>query len=140
MAMAEAHLAAKYNRAGHEVVCHYTYAIASDGDLMEGLASETASIAGHLGLGKLIVLYDSNSVTLSASTAVTFTEDISHRFRAFGWHTGLVADGNDLNAISRAIRAARREQDRPSLITVKTHLGYGSPHKQHLGSPRQPPW
>ena len=130
MAMAEAHLAAKYNRAGHEVVCHYTYAIASDGDLMEGLASETASIAGHLGLGKLIVLYDSNSVTLSASTAVTFTEDISHRFRAFGWHTGLVADGNDLNAVSRAIRAARREQDRPSLITVKTHLGYGSPHKQ----------
>jgi len=130
MAIAEAHLAAKYNRAGHEVVRHYTYAIASDGDLMEGVASETASIAGHLGLGKLIVLYDSNSVTLSASTAITFTEDISHRFRSFGWHTGLVADGNDLNAISRAVRTARREQDRPSLITVRTHLGYGSPHKQ----------
>ncbi len=130
MAIAEAHLAAKYNRAGHEVVRHYTYAIASDGDLMEGVASETASLAGHLGLGKLIVLYDSNAVSLSASTALTFTEDISHRFHAFGWHTGLVADGNDLNAISRAIRAARREQDRPSLITVKTHLGYGSPHKQ----------
>jgi transketolase len=130
MAMAEAHLAAKYNRAGHEVVRHYTYSIASDGDLMEGVSSETASLAGHLGLGKLIVLYDSNSVTLSASTAVTFTEDITHRFRSFGWHTGLVADGNDLNAISRAIRAARREQDRPSLITVRTHLGYGSPHKQ----------
>ncbi len=130
MAIAEAHLAAKYNRAGHEVVHHYTYAIASDGDLMEGVASETASLAGHLGLGKLIILYDSNSVSLSASTALTFTEDISHRFHALGWHTGLVADGNDLNAISRAIRAARREQDRPSLITVKTHLGYGSPHKQ----------
>ncbi len=130
MAIAEAHLAAKYNRGGHEVVCHYTYVIASDGDMMEGVSSETASLAGHMGLGKLIVLYDSNNVSLSASTSVTFTEDVSRRFRAFGWHTGLVADGNDLNAIGRAIRAARREAERPSLIIVHTHLGYGSPHKQ----------
>lgn len=130
MAIAEAHLAAKYNRSGYEIMRHYTYVIASDGDLMEGVSSETASLAGHLGLGKLIVLYDSNSMSLSASTAVTFTEDISQRFRAFGWHTGLVADGNDLNAIARAIRMARREVDRPTLITIRTHLGFGAPHKQ----------
>jgi transketolase len=130
MAIAEAHLAARYNRSGHDIMHHYTYVIASDGDLMEGVSSETASLAGHMGLGKLIVLYDSNSMSLSASTSVTFTEDVSRRFRAFGWHTGLVADGNDLNAIARAIRVARRELDSPTLITVRTHLGYGSPHKQ----------
>jgi transketolase len=130
MAIAEAYLAARYNRPGFEIVNHYTYAIASDGDLMEGVASEAASLAGHLRLGKLIYLYDDNRVSLAASTQVTFTEDRARRFEAYGWHTQTVADGNDLKAIERALRAARAETERPSLILVRTHLGYGSPHKQ----------
>jgi transketolase len=130
MAIAEAYLAARYNRPGFEIVNHYTYAIASDGDLMEGVASEAASLAGHLRLGKLIYLYDDNRVSLAASTQVTFTEDRARRFEAYGWHTQTVADGNDLKAIERALRAARAEAERPSLILVRTHLGYGSPHKQ----------
>jgi transketolase len=130
MAIAEAYLAARYNRPGFEIVNHFTYAIASDGDLMEGVASEAASLAGHLRLGKLIYLYDDNRVSLAASTQVTFTEDRARRFEAYGWHTQTVADGNDLKAIERALRAARAEAERPSLILVRTHLGYGSPHKQ----------
>src|SRR5262245_1851716 len=130
MAIAEAQLAARYNRPGLEVIDHATYALVSDGDLMEGVASETASLAGHLRLGKLICLYDDNRVTLSAGTDITFSEDRAQRFRAYGWHTESVADGNDLDAIDRALRAAQREKDRPSLILVRTHLGYGSPHKQ----------
>ena len=130
MAIAEAHLAARYNRPGFEIFNHYTYAICSDGDLMEGVASEAASLAGHLRLGKLIYLYDNNHVTLSAGTEVTFTEDCARRFEAYGWHTQSVDDGNDVAAIERALRAARDEAARPSLILVRTHLGYGSPHKQ----------
>jgi transketolase len=130
MAMAEAHLAARYNRPGFEIVDHYTYGIVSDGDLMEGVASEAASLAGHLQLGKLIYLYDNNHVTLSAGTDITFTEDCARRFQAYGWHIQSIADGNDVIAIDQALRVARDEIRRPSLILVRTHLGYGSPHKQ----------
>ena len=130
MALAEAQLAARYNRPGFEIIDHATYAIASDGDLMEGVASEAASLAGHLRLGKLTCLYDDNEVTLAAGTSVTFTEDRARRFEAYGWHTISVADGNDLDAIDAALQAARKEAERPSLILVRTHIGYGSPHKQ----------
>ena len=130
MAMAEAFLAARYNRPGHTVIDHTTYVLASDGDLMEGVAAESASLAGHLRLGKLIVLYDDNHVTLSAATDLTFTEDVKKRFAAYGWHTQSVEDGNDLEAVERAIRNARRNKQAPSLILLRTHLGYGSPHKQ----------
>ena len=130
MAMAEAHLAARYNRPGFPIIDHFTYALASDGDLMEGIAAESASLAGHLRLGKLICLYDDNHVTLSAGTDITFTEDRARRFEAYGWHTQSIHDGNDVAAIERALGAAREETARPSLILVRTHLGYGSPHKQ----------
>ena len=129
MALVEAQLASRYNRPGHQVIDHATYVIASDGDLMEGVASEAASLAGHLRLGKLTCLYDDNRVTLAASTSVTFTEDRAQRFAAYGWHTQSVADGNDLEAIDAALKAARAETERPSLIVVRTHIGYGSPHK-----------
>ncbi|MDQ2915988.1 MAG: transketolase [Pseudomonadota bacterium] len=130
MAMAAAQLAARYNRAGFDIIDHFTYAIVSDGDLMEGVASEAASLAGHLKLGKLIYLYDDNYVTLSAGTDITFTEDRARRFDAYGWHTQSVRDGNDVAAIDEALRVARAETARPSLILVRTHLGYGSPNKQ----------
>ena len=130
MAMAEAFFSARYNRPGHKIIDHYTYGLVSDGDLMEGVAAEAASLAGHLRLGKLIYLYDNNHVTLSAATDLTFTEDVKKRFNAYGWHTQSVEDGNDLEAIDRAIRNAQRNKQRPSLILVHTHLGYGSPHKQ----------
>ena len=129
LAMAEAHLAASYNRPGLEIVNHYTYGIVSDGDLMEGVASEAASLAGHLKLGKLIYLYDDNHVTLSAGTDIAFTEDRAARFEAYGWHIQTIEDGNDLAAIEKAISAARTETERPSLILIRTHIGYGSPHK-----------
>jgi transketolase len=130
LAMAEAHLAACHNRPGVEIVNHFTYGIVSDGDLMEGVSSEAASLAGDLKLGKLIYLYDDNHVTLSAGTDLTFTEDRARRFEAYGWHVQSVTDGNDLAAIDGTLRAARDETDRPSLILVRTHIGYGSPHKQ----------
>jgi transketolase len=130
MAIAEDYLAERFNRAGHQIVNHYTYALVSDGDLMEGVSSETASLAGHLKLGKLICLYDDNHITLSASTHITFTEDRARRFEAYGWHTQTVANGNDLEAIDCALRAAQADRERPSLILVRTHIGYGSPHKQ----------
>src|SRR5436189_380642 len=130
MAMAEAQLAARYNRPGFEVIDHATYAIVSDGDLMEGVGSEAASLAGHLRLGKLTCLYDDNYVTLAAGTDITFSEDRARRFEAYGWHTMSVPDGNDLAAIDAALRAARAETARPSLILVRTHIGYGSPNKQ----------
>ena len=130
MAIAEAYLAARYNRSGFEMIHHFTYGLVSDGDLMEGVASEAASLAGHLKLGKLIYLYDDNRITLAASTQLAFTEDRAQRFAAYGWHTQSVGDGNDLDAIDRAIRVARQCTDRPSLILVRTHIGYGSPHKQ----------
>jgi len=130
MAIAEAYLAARYNRLGFEVVSHFTYGIVSDGDLMEGVASEAASLAGHLKLGKLIYLYDNNHISLAASTDLTFTEDCAKRFEAYGWHTQAVEDGNDLEALDRALRAARTETARPSLILARTHIGFGSPGKQ----------
>jgi transketolase len=130
MAIAEAHLAARYNRPEFQIVNHHTYALVSDGDLMEGVASEAASLAGHLRLGKLIFLYDDNHVSLAAGTDITFTEDRAARFEAYGWHTQTVPDGNDVEAISQALEAARAERHRPSLILVRTHIGYGAPHKQ----------
>src|SRR5277367_2994823 len=122
MAIAEAQLAARYNRPGHQLIDHTTYAIVSDGDLMEGVASEAASLAGHLRLGKLICLYDDNYVTLAAGTDITFSEDRARRFEAYGWHTVFVPDGNDLAGIDAALRAARAETERPSLILVRTHI------------------
>ena len=142
MAVAERFLAAQFNRPGFEIVGHYTYGLVSDGDLMEGVASEAASLAGHLRLGKLIYLYDNNSITLAGQTDLVFTEDVARRFEAYGWHVQKVDDGNDLEGISRAIRAAREENSRPSLISIRTHIGYGSPHKQDTfeahGSPLGP--
>ncbi len=130
LAMAESHLAARYNRPGHPIVNHHTYTLVSDGDLMEGVASEAASLAGHLKLGKLVCLYDDNHITLSAGTHITFTEDRALRFEAYGWHTQTVENGNDLAAIDLALRSAQAEGERPSLILVRTHIGYGSPNKQ----------
>lgn len=127
MAMAERHLAALYNRPGREVVDHYTYALLGDGDLMEGLSHEASSLAGTLGLGKLIFLYDDNLISLDGPTELSFTEDVEARFRAYNWHVQKVADGNDLAAIEAAIEAAKAETDRPSLIAVRTVIGYGSP-------------
>ncbi len=142
MAMAERFLAARFNRPGHEIVNHYTYAIVSDGDLMEGIASEAASLAGHLRLGKLIYLYDNNFITLAGETRLTFTEDVCKRFEAYGWHVQRVDEGNDVEAISKAIAAAQKETVRPSLISIRTHIGYGSPRKQDTfeahGSPLGP--
>ena len=130
MAIAEAYLAARYNRPGFKIIDHFTYAIVSDGDLMEGVTSEAASLAGHLGLGKLIYLYDDNRISLAASTDVTFTENRKRRFEAYGWHTQTVKDGNDIGAMKAAIRAAKNEKDRPSILLIRTHIGYGSPDKQ----------
>jgi transketolase len=129
LAIAERWLAATFNRAGHEVVDHYTYVLASDGDMMEGVASEAISLAGTLQLGRLIVLYDSNLVTLSATTNLTLREDVGARFEASGWHVQGI-DGHDPAAVDAALTVARSAQDRPSLIVARTHIGYGSPHKQ----------
>ncbi len=130
MAIAEAWLAARYNRPGHKIVDHYTYSICGDGDLMEGVSQEAASLAGHLQLGKLIYLYDQNHISLAGATGLDFTEDVAARFEADGWHTRSVPDGNDTEDIARAIQEAQAEHRRPSLILVRTHIGYGSPHKQ----------
>ncbi len=130
MAIAETWLAARYNRPGNKVIDHFTYCLAGDGDLMEGVAAEAASLAGHLALGKLICLYDDNRITLAAATDLAFTEDRAGRFTAYGWHVQTVDDGNDLVAIHAALDTARAETTRPSLILVRTHIGYGSPHKQ----------
>jgi transketolase len=130
MAIAEAHLAARYNRPGHSIVDHFTYAICGDGDLMEGITQEAASLAGHLRLGKLIYLYDQNHISLAGATNMTFTEDTAKRFEGYGWHTRKVADGNDVEDVASAIAEAQRELSRPSLILVRTHIGYGSPKKQ----------
>ena len=141
MAIAEAFLAATYNRPGHPLIDHYTYALVSDGDLMEGVAAEAASLAGHLKLGKLIYLYDDNHISLDGPTSLAFTENVLERFDAYGWHTQRVEDGNDLPAIEAAIRAAQADTMRPSLIAVRTVIGYGAPNqgtsKVH-GSPLGP--
>jgi transketolase len=129
MAIAERRLATEFNRPGHEIVDHRTYVIASDGDMQEGVASEASSLAGHLRLGKLVVLYDDNRIQLDGPTAWAFSEDVLGRYAAYGWHTQRVEDGNDLAAISDAIDAAKAD-GRPSIIAVRTHIGYGSPNKQ----------
>ncbi|HXM37728.1 MAG TPA: transketolase, partial [Gemmatimonadales bacterium] len=132
MAIAEAELAALFNKpgAGHEIVDHYTYFLASDGDLMEGVSHEACSLAGHLKLGKLIGFYDNNRITIDGATDLAFSDDTAKRFEAYGWHVQRVADGNDLQAIDAAIAAAKRVSDRPSLIILRTHIAWGSPHKQ----------
>ena len=127
MAVAEAHLAARYNRDGHAIFDNYTYAIVSDGDMQEGINHEAASLAGHLKLGKLIWLYDDNNIQLDSATAMSFTDDTSGRYRAYGWQVLEVTDGNDLGAIEAAIREAQADTSRPSLINVRTIIGYGSP-------------
>src|SRR3954470_14511791 len=127
MAIAEAQLAARYNQPGYDIFNHHTYVLASDGDFMEGVQAEAASLAGHLRLGKLVVIHDSNDVTLSGTTALTFTEDVLARYRAYGWHVQQVDDVNDLPSLARALEAARSETARPSLIVVKSVMAYGAP-------------
>ena len=129
MAIAERRLAAEFNRPGHEIVDHRTFVIASDGDLQEGIASEAASLAGHLELGRLVVLYDDNHIQLDGPTDMAWSEDVLGRFEAYGWHTSRVGDGNDTKAIATALKAAVAAK-RPSLIAVRTHIGFGSPNKQ----------
>lgn len=130
MALAGAHLAARFNRPGHAVVDHRVYFLASDGDIMEGVSHEAASLAGHLRLGNLIGFYDDNHITIDGDTDLSFSDDTAQRFSAYGWHVQRVDDGNDLAAIDEAIEAAKAETGRPSLIIVRTHIGYGSPNKQ----------
>lgn len=129
MAIAQKYLAAYFNRQGHEIVDYNVYALVSDGDLMEGVASEAASLAGYLGLDNLIYLYDNNHISIEGPTEITFTEDRAKRFEAYGWFVQDLADGNDLEAVDRAIRAAQAEKSRPSLILCRTHIAYGSPNK-----------
>jgi len=130
MAVAEAHLAATFNREGHEIVDHYTYFICSDGDLMEGVSHEAASFAGHFKLGKLIGFYDDNRITIDGSTDLTFTDDTAKRFEAYGWQVLHLADVNDLDAIDRVVAEAKSDLTRPTMVVTRTHIGYGSPHKQ----------
>ena len=129
MAIAERFLANHFNRPGYRIVDHYVYAIVSDGDLMEGVSSEAASLAGHLGLGKIIYLYDDNRITIDGSTSLAFTENVGQRFEAYGWHVQRV-DGNDLKEVEAALSAAQAATERPSLIIARTHIAYGSPNKQ----------
>ncbi len=130
MAIAERYLAARYNRPNFEVVKYRIYGIVSDGDLMEGVSHEAASLAGHLKLGNVIYLYDDNHISIDGSTKLAFTEDAAKRFEAYGWHVQIVDDGNDLEAVHNAIKAAQDETNRPSIIKVRTHIGFGSPNKQ----------
>jgi transketolase len=130
LAMAEAWFAARFNKPGHTIVDHYTYGICGDGDLMEGISQEAASLAGHLKLGKLIFLYDNNHISLAGQTSLCFTEDVGKRFEAYDWHVCHVEEGNNVAAISRAIEESKAQIDQPSLILVRTHIGYGSPKKQ----------
>lgn len=130
MAIAEAILASNFNRPGHDLVNHFTYFLASDGDLMEGISHEVCSLAGHLKLGRLIGIYDDNHITIEGDTNLAFSEDTARRFESYGWHVQRVADGNDLAALDQAITGAKKMPDRPSLIIVRTHIGYGAPTKQ----------
>jgi transketolase len=138
-AIAEAHMGAVYNRDQH-IIDHYTYVMCSDGDMMEGVASEAASMAGHLQLGKLIALYDDNKVSLAAATEVCFTEDVAKRFEAYGWHTQYIDldDGNDVATIDRAISEAKSVTGKPSMIVIRTHIGYGSPKQDSFKSHGEP--
>ncbi|MFO8084282.1 MAG: transketolase [Desulfobacterales bacterium] len=130
MAMAERFLADQFNRRGFDIVNHHTFVICGDGDLMEGVCSEAASLAGHLGLGKLVVIYDDNKISIEGSTDISFTEDVDLRFKAYNWHVVKVDDGNDIDTISNAFSAAKAESERPTLIMLRTHIAYGSPGKQ----------
>src|ERR1017187_2807017 len=135
VAMAEAHLAAVYNK-NETIVDHYTYVLAGDGDLMEGVSAEAASLGGHLGLGKLIALYDDNKISLAANTEITFTESVQQRFEAYGWHTQFVGSefANEVATLDNAIAAAQAVSDKPSLILVRTTIGYGSPKANTFGA------
>ena len=130
LAMAEAWFAARFNKPGHTIVDHYTYGICGDGDLMEGVSQEAASLAGHLKLGKLIFLYDNNHISLAGQTSLCFTEDVGKRFEAYDWHVCHVEQGNDVMAIAKAIEESKAQTGKPSLIMVHTHIGFGSPKKQ----------
>jgi transketolase len=130
MALAERYLAARFNRPGHHIVDHFIYGIISDGDLMEGISHEAASLAGHLGLGKLIYFYDDNHISIEGHTDIAFTENRTGRFVCYDWHVQRVDDGNDVEALEQALIEAQKETTRPSLIAVRTHIGYGSPNKQ----------
>jgi transketolase len=131
MAIAEAHLAARFNTGNHTIIDHFTYVFCGDGDLMEGASHEAASLAGHLGLGKLIVLYDDNHITIEGNTSLTYSDDVAKRFEGYHWHVQNIGDkGNDLTAISDAYTAAKEVKDQPSIIILRTHIGYGSPGKQ----------
>lgn len=138
MALAERHLSSCFNRPGFPLIDHYTYAIVSDGDLMEGVSAEAASLAGTLGLGKLIYLYDNNHISLEGGTDLVFTESVQHRFEAYGWHVLSVANGNDIDAIEQAINSARSELSRPSLLLIRTHVGYGSPKQDTASAHGEP--
>lgn len=138
MALAERHLSSCFNRSGFPLVDHYTYAIVSDGDLMEGVSSEAASLAGTLGLGKLVYLYDNNHISIEGDTDLVFTESVQHRFEAHGWQVLTVADGNNIDAIEQAINAARSEVSRPSLLLIRTHVGYGSPKQDTASAHGEP--
>ena len=129
MAIAQQYLAARYNKPGFNLFDYHIYAICSDGDIMEGVASEAASLAGYLQLGQLIYLYDNNHITIEGETSLAFNEDVAERFKSYGWHVQAVADGNDIEAITTAIENAKKEKQRPSLISVRTQIGYGSPNK-----------
>lgn len=129
-AIAQKYLAARYNKPGFEIFNYKIYTLCSDGDMMEGISSEAASIAGHLQLGNMIYLYDDNHITIEGNTNIAFDEDLVQRFEAYGWHVQVLADGNDLDALSAAIKNAQKETQRPSLIKVRTHIGYGSPNKE----------
>ncbi len=130
MALAERHLATIFNHPGYEIIDHYTYMICGDGDLMEGITAEAASFAGHMGLAKLICIYDDNKISIEGNTDITFTEDVGLRFKAYNWHVIRVEDGNNLNDIHRAIKEAREETNKPSIIILRTHIAFGSPNKQ----------
>lgn len=130
MAMAERHLAACFNRQDHDIIDHYTYVMCGDGDLMEGITSEAASLAGHLGLSKLVCIYDANKISIEGSTDITFTEDVAARFKAYNWHVQKVEDGNSVDAILKALKKAKADKKRPSLIILRTHIAYGSPNRQ----------
>jgi transketolase len=130
MAIGQKFLAARFDRPGHPMLEYRVYVEVGDGDLMEGVSSEAASLAGHQKLGNLICLYDDNHISIDGDTSLAFTEDVSKRFEAYGWHVQFVEDGNDLAAIDAAIRAAQKETGRPSLIRIRTHIGFGSPNKQ----------
>jgi transketolase len=138
MAMAEARLSAEFNREGFPVVDHYPYVLSGDGCLMEGVASEAASLAGHLGLGKLILLYDRNQITIEGSTNLAFTEDVGKRFEAYGWTVQELPNGEDIGAIDTAIQAAKADKTHPSLIIVHTEIAHGTPKANSAGAHCEP--